>query len=89
MNLIKLEDLNVAPLETIRKKLDRKYGEMVFDDKMNEIEEGFKTNEIESNLVNNVVPEPKEFGEPSRKNTHFMRPRYIPVGCRTNFFFWI
>jgi len=37
MNPIKLEDLNVVPLEEIRKKLDKKYGEMIFDDEVNEI----------------------------------------------------
>ena len=88
MNLIRLEDLNAISLDEIRKKLDKKkYGKKVFEDEINEIGEELNTDEIESNLVNNVVPEPKEFGEPSRKNTHFMRPMYVPVGCTTNFSF--
>jgi len=39
MNLIKLEDLNVWQLEGVRRKLDKKYGKMVFDDEINEIGE--------------------------------------------------
>ena len=31
MNPIKLEDLHIVPLEEIRRKLDKKYGKMVFD----------------------------------------------------------
>jgi len=30
---------------------------------------------------------PKEFDESSRRNTHFIRPRYVPVECTTNFSF--
>ena len=37
MNLIKLEDLNVLPLEEIRRKLDKKYGKMT--NEINEIGE--------------------------------------------------
>jgi len=87
MNLIKLEDLNVVPLEEIRKELDTKYSKMVFDDEINEIEEELNIDENEMNLVNNVVLKAKEFGEPSEKNTYFMRPRYIPAECTTNFSF--
>jgi len=43
--------------------------------------------EIEVNLDNNVVPKPKEFGELFRRNTHFIRPRYILVGHTTNCLF--
>ena len=39
MNLIKLEDPNVLPLEEIRKKLDKKYDKMTIDDEINEIGE--------------------------------------------------
>ena len=31
MNLIKLEDLNVLPLEKVRRKLDKKYGKMTVE----------------------------------------------------------
>ena len=44
-------------------------------------------NEVESILANNVVRKPAKFGESSRRNTYFMRPRYVPVGCTTNFSF--
>ena len=81
MNLIKLRDLNVLPLEEIRKKLDKKYGKMT--NEINEIGEEIDLYEIETNLVKNVVPKLEEFGEPSKRNAHFLRPRYVPVG-RTN-----
>ena len=87
MNLIKLEDLNVVPLKEIRKKLDNKYGKMVFDDEINEIREELNTNEIESSLVNNIVPKLEEFGEASRRNIHFMRHRYVRVEPTTSFSF--
>ena len=51
MNLIKLEDLNVLPLEETRKKIDK----MSLDEKNSEIGEEFNIDEIEFNLVNNVV----------------------------------
>ena len=79
MNLIKLKDLNVVPSEEIRKKLGKKYEKMIFDDEINDIREKLNIDEIESNLVNNFVHKSKEFGKPSRRSTHFMRPRYIPV----------
>ena len=87
MNLIKLEVLNVLPLEEVRRKLDKKYDKMAIEDKINEIGEELDLGEIETNLVNNVVSKLKEFGEPSRRNTHFTRPRYVAVGRTTNFSF--
>jgi len=76
MNLIKLEDLNVLPLEEIRKRLDNK----LVDEVNNEVGE-----EIDLNLVNNVVPKPEEWDESSRGNTRFLRPRYVSAGRTTNF----
>ena len=58
---------------------------MVAKRKINEI--GEELNKIESNLINNVIPKLEEFGESSRRNAHFMRPMYVPVGCTTNFSF--
>ena len=52
---------------------------MVVENKINEIGEELNLDEIETNLVNNIVPKPEEFGEPSGRNTHFIRPRYFPV----------
>ena len=72
MNLIKLKDLNVVPLEEIRKNLNKKYGKIVFDDEINEIGEELNTDEIQSNLFNNLVPKHEKFGESSRRNVHFM-----------------
>ena len=80
MNLIKLEDLNVLPLEEIRRNLDKKYGKMTNENEINEIGEEIDLRKTETNLVTNVVPKPEEFGEPSRRNTHFLRPRYVPTG---------
>jgi len=62
---------------------------MIFDDEINEIGEEFNIDVIELNLVNNVAPKFKEFGEPSRKNIHYERPRYVPIGHTTNFSFWV
>jgi len=42
---------------------------------------------MESNLVNNVVPIPEEWGESSRRNTQFLRLRYVSAGRTTNFSF--
>ena len=87
MNLIKLEDLNVLPLEEVRRKVDKKYGKMTVEHEINEIEEEINLYETETNLVNNIVSKPKEFDEPSRRNTHFLRPRYVPAGRLSNFSF--
>jgi len=87
MNLTKLQDLNVLALEEIRRKLDKIYGKMIIEDEINEIDEEIDLYEIETNLVKNVIPKPEEFGEPSIRNTHFLRPRYVPVGLTTNFSF--
>jgi len=85
MNLIKLRDLNTLPLDEIKIKLDKKYGKMIKENEINEI--GEEIDEIETNFVNNVVPKPEEFGEPSRRNTNFLRPRYVPTGRTSNFSF--
>ena len=55
MNLIKLRDLNVLPLEEIRRKLDKKYGKMTNKNEINEIGEEIDLYETEINLVKNVV----------------------------------
>jgi len=87
MNLTKLEDLKVLPLEEVRGKLDKKYGKMTVKGEINEIGEEIDLCEIETNLVNNIVPKPEEFNEPSRKNTRFLRPRYVPPERTSNFSF--
>jgi len=79
MNIIKLDDLNTLPLEEIKRKLDKKYGNMVAENEINEIGEEIDLHKTETNLVNNVVPKPEEYGEPSRRNTYFLRPRYVPA----------
>ena len=60
---------------------------MVAKNEINEIGEEIDLHETETNLVNNVVPKPEEFGEPSRGNTHFLRLRYVPTGRTSNFSF--
>ena len=60
---------------------------MAIEDAINEIGEEMDLYETETNLVKNDVPKPEEFGEPSRRNTHFLRPRYVQVGRTSNFFF--
>jgi len=84
MNLIKLEDLNVLPLEEIRKKLEKKFEKQPLEEEENnEVGE-----EIDINLVKNVVvPKPDEWGESSRGNTRSLRPRYVSAGKTTNFSF--
>ena len=77
----------MLPLEEIKKKLDKKYGKMAIEDEINEIGKELDLGEIETNLVNIVIPKPEEFGEPSRRSIHFLRPRYVPVECTTNFSF--
>jgi len=56
---------------------------MIAENEINEIGEEIDLYEMETNLINNVAPKPEEFGEPSRRNTHFLIPRYVPAG-RTN-----
>ena len=60
---------------------------MTTEKEINEIGEEIDLYETETNLVKNVVPKPEEFGEPSRRNTHFLRPRYISAGSTSNFSF--
>jgi len=56
MNLIKLEDLDVLPLEEIKRKLDKKYEKMTIENEINEIGEEIDLYETETNLIKNVVP---------------------------------
>ena len=60
---------------------------MVFDDEINEIGEKLNIDKIKTNLVNNIIHKPEQNGGPSRRNAHFMRPRYVPTGRTTNFSF--
>jgi len=85
MNLIKQEDIDVTLSKEIKWKLDKKYGKIIFGIEINEIGQELNINEIETNLVNNVVPKSEESGEPSRRNIHFMRPRYVPANIQPTF----
>ena len=67
MNLIKLEDLNILPLEEIRRKLDKKYGKMTNENEINEIGEEIDLYETETTPVRmsflnlkNLVNHPEE-----------------------------
>ena len=53
--------------------------------KIDEIGEEIDFYETKINLVKNAVPKPEKFGEPSRRNTHFLRPRYVLAGRTSNF----
>ena len=59
MNLIKLEDLDVLPLEEITRKLDKKYEKMTIENEINQIGEEIDLYKTETNLVNNVIPKPE------------------------------
>ena len=60
---------------------------MAVGDEINEIRDELDLGEIDTNLINNVVPKPEGFGEPSRRNTHFIRPQYVPAKRTTKFSF--
>ena len=74
MNLIKLEDLHILPLEEIRRVLHKIYDKMIIEDETHGIDGELDLGETETNLINNVVPMPEEFREPFRRNTHFLKP---------------
>ena len=60
---------------------------MIVEDKIKKIGEEIDLYETETNLVKNGIPKHEEFGEPSRRNTHFLKPRYVPAGHTSNFSF--
>jgi len=65
--------------------LDKKFEKELLEKENNEVVEELNIGEI--NLVNNVVPKPKEWGESSRRNTQFLRPRYVSAGRTTSLSF--
>ena len=69
-------------MKEIQKKLNKKFEKEPLEEENNEVEK-----EIETNLFNNVVPKPEEWGESSRRNSQFLRPRYVSAGRTTNFSF--
>ena len=60
---------------------------MTNENEINEIGEEIHLYETKTNLAKNVIPKPEEFDEPSRRNTHFLKPRYIPTRRTNNFSF--
>ena len=54
---------------------------------MNEIRREFNINEFDSNLVNNIISKHEEFDESSKRNVHFIRPRYVVAEITTEFSF--
>ena len=56
------------------------------ESEINKIGEVLNIDELESNLIDNVTLKPNEFGESCRRNTHFMRPKYIAAGRTINFY---
>ena len=53
---------------------------MVSESETYEIGKELNDENFESSLVNIVIPKPKEFVELSKRNTNFLRPRYVSVG---------
>ena len=45
---------------------------MTIEDEISEIGDELDLSKIETNLVNNVIPKPEQFDEPSKRNTHFI-----------------
>jgi len=72
-------------LEEIRKKMDKKIEKKLLEEENNEV--GEELNIDGTNLVNNVIPKPEEWGKSSRRNTQFLRPRYISAEKTTNLSF--
>jgi len=60
--------------------LDKKFEKKLLEEENNEVGEELNIDETESNLVNNVVPKPEEWGESSKRNTQFLRLSYVQVG---------
>ena len=79
MKPIKLECLHAIPLEQDRRKLNKKYRELVAKSELHEISKKLNIKEFESNLNNNVISKPGEFHESSRRNTYFMKLGYVPA----------
>ena len=67
--------------------MDKKFLKKLLEEENNEVGEELSIDEAESNLVDNVVSKPEEWGESSRRNIQFLRPRYISTGRTTNFSF--
>ena len=60
---------------------------MTVENEINQIVEEIDLYETETNPIKNVVHKPEKFDEPSRKNNHFLRPRYVPARRTNNFSF--
>ena len=73
----------------LEENLIKKYGKTIAKNEINEIGEEIDLYETETNLVNNVVPKPEEFGESSRRNSNFLGARYVPAGRTSNFSFGV
>ena len=69
MNLIKPKELDVIPLEAIRRELDLKKWKNVAESEINEIFEEPNIDEFESSLVNNINLKLEELGKSSRRDT--------------------
>jgi len=65
----------------------KKNKKRVADGENNEIEEELNIDEIESSLVNDIIPKLEVLGESYRRNTHFMRFRYVLARHGTKFSF--
>ena len=68
--------------------LYKKLKSIVAKSEIYEIGEKLIIDEFESNLVNNVIRKPYQFGESSRSTTYFIGPEYAITGEQPTFFFW-
>ena len=73
--------------ETLGENSIKKYRKMVEENKIIEISEELNIDDFESNSVNNVIPNSKEFYDSCIRNTHFTRSKYVRVEQITNFSF--
>ena len=55
------------------------------ENEINEIGKELNVNKSDVNLVNNVIPKHRKFDESFRRNTHFIRPKYVQSRRITNF----
>ena len=58
---------------------------MMAEIEINKTSEKLNTDDFKSNVVNYVISRIETFHETSRRNTHFIRPRYVSVRRVTRF----
>ena len=59
--------MDIVPLKEIRRKPEKKHGKLMAKNENNEFGEELSLDNIESNLVGNVIPKSKAFGQSSKE----------------------